>query len=653
MYCESCGKKTGPKVKFCKHCGAATREPAQVVKSIIDDFKNRNFDGIAEKIKSLEGSYDREFILKAEGDLAFVKGNYKEAKNNYASIPKGKRPWDVYFNLALMSLSESKTTDAIENLQAIKPSAEDIKESFIYSGRYRGREALTADIQMYLGILFKNAGKNPAAAKSFEKALASGASSELVHANLGDLYFKEDNYDKAIMHYEAAVKNSEDPMKKSNLYNDLGFAYFRKGSIQEAIESLKRSLIMNPENKNAVYNLGLIYVKGGMQDKIKDDYKEFLNHGEGVDILFNLTKSMMNAAKQESERVSSVDFIGEDPGVKKVKEIIVKAAETDSTVFIQGENGTGKELAARAIHKLSKRHDNPFIVVNCGALPETLLESELFGYEKGAFTGAVKEKQGRFEIADKGTVFLDEIGDITQAMQVKLLRFVQQREFERVGGNETKKVDVRIITATNRDIKTLVAEGKFREDLFYRLYVLPVVLPPLRERGTDIMLLAGHFLKVFSDRYSKKFRSFSNDAAEAILRYPWPGNVRQLENMLERTVTLHDGAEVKLEFLPEELLKAGDNKQKEEKTIKINQVEEKDIIELMKSLNYSHAKAAKALGVNKQYLIEKLNEHSLDEIIRRVNGSQMKAAKILGITRMALWKRINKLKKNGKQVSGQ
>jgi tetratricopeptide (TPR) repeat protein len=409
MYCESCGKKVGSKVKFCKHCGAQMREPAQVVKSIIEDFRNRNLDGIAEKIKSLEGTYDRDFILKAEGDLAFMKGNYREAKNNYSAIAKGKRAWDVFFNLALINLNENKTDETIENLQAIKPSAQDIKQSFIYSGRYPGRDALVADIQMYLGILYKNAGKNAAAAKSFEKALNCGASGELVHANLGDLYFKEDNYDKAIMHYEAAVKNSEDQMKKSNLYNDLGFAYFRKGLIQEAIESLKKSLIMNPENKNAVYNLGLIYVKGGMQDKIKEDYKEFLNHGEGVDILFNLTKSMMQAAKQESERVSSVDFIGEDPGVKKIKEIIVKAAETDSTVFIQGENGTGKELAARAIHKLSKRQDKPFVVVNCGALPETLLESELFGYEKGAFTGAAKEKQGRFEIADKGTVFLDEI----------------------------------------------------------------------------------------------------------------------------------------------------------------------------------------------------------------------------------------------------
>jgi sigma-54 specific flagellar transcriptional regulator A len=645
MHCESCGKKIDAKVKFCRHCGAAAREPSQVVLSIIADFKNRNFEGISGKIHSIEGSYDRNFILKAEGDLAFVTGNYREAEKNYNSILKSKRQWDTLYNMALINLNANKTDEAIENLQAIKPSAENIRQSFIYSERYSGKDALMADIQMYLGILYKNAEKNAAAAKSFEKALACGASGELVHANLGDLYFKEDNYDKAIKHYEAAVKISEDAMKKSNLYNDLGFAYFRKGLMQEAVESLKKSLIMNPENKNAVYNLGLIYVKDGMQDKIKDDYKEFLSHGEGVDILFNLTKSMMQAAKQESEKVSSIDFIGEDPGVRKVKEIIVKASETDSTVFIEGENGTGKELAARAIHKLSKRQDKPFIVVNCGALPETLLESELFGYEKGAFTGAVKEKQGRFEIADKGTVFLDEIGDITQAMQVKLLRFVQQREFERVGGNETKKVDVRIITATNRDIKKLTSEGRFREDLFYRLYVLPVMMPPLRERGGDIMLLAGYFLKVFSAKYGKKFRLFTKEAADAILSYSWPGNVRQLENMIERTVTLHDAAEVRLDFLPAEISKIGERRQGElSRTRKtdIKQDGEKDLIEIIKSVDYAHDKAASIIGITENFLREKMQEYDIKEILKRVNNSKTKAAKLLGVDRTTLWRRMNK-----------
>jgi sigma-54 specific flagellar transcriptional regulator A len=645
MYCESCGKKIAAGVKFCKNCGGKIRNQAQVEEDIIKDFKARNFASIRDKIRSIEDKADRDFIRKIEGDLDFVTGNYREAAKNYSAIPKNKRAWDVFFNLALINLNDNKTDEAAENLQAIKPQEAAPEKSLIYAERYKGKDALLADIQLYLGILYKDAGKKAGAIKSFEKAVNYGADSMLAHANLGDIYFKDDNYDLAISHYEAAIKTCSDPMKKSNLLNDLGFAYFRKGLTVDAVESFKKAVMMNPDNKNAVYNLGAIYIKDGMQDKMKDDYKEFLKHGEGVEIVFNLTRSMMEAAKQEAERTSSVDFIGEDASVKKIKEVILKAADTDSTVFIQGENGTGKELAARAIHKLSKRGGRPFIVVNCGALPETLLESELFGYEKGAFTGAVRDKPGRFEIADTGTVFLDEIGDITMAMQVKLLRFVQQREFERVGGNETKKVDVRIITATNRDIAGLVKEGKFREDLFYRLYVLPVVMPPLRERGKDIILLAEHFLRNFSEKYGKNFRSFSKEAIEAVLKYSWPGNVRQLENVIERTVTLHAGPEVMASFLPEEVLKASEGREEKAKTAgtqRIGQGSSQDLIELLKSVDFEHDRAAEILGISRQFLMEKIQEYDIKEIMARVKNNRTKAAKLLGVDRSTLWRRLKR-----------
>ncbi|HPD19074.1 MAG TPA: sigma 54-interacting transcriptional regulator, partial [Candidatus Goldiibacteriota bacterium] len=461
---------------------------------------------------------------------------------------------------------------------------------------------------------------------------------ELSYANLGDIYFKDGNYDVAIENYNYAINVSSDSRRKSNLYNDLGLSYFRKGLTNEAMECFKNSVILNPENKNALYNLGLIYVKSGMKDEIKDDYREFIKQNDGIEILFNISKSIMDIAKQQSDTLSFADFIGESEPVKKVKDLIIKASETDSTVFIDGENGTGKELVARAIHRLSRRSDKPFIVVNCGALPENLLESELFGYEKGAFTGAVKTKQGRFEIADGGTIFLDEIGDITSAMQVKLLRFIQYREFERVGGNETIKVDVRLITATNKDIKRMLKDGSFREDLFYRLYVLPVSLPPLRERGEDAVLLAHYFLKKFNEKYNKKFKDFSPDALKVILKYPWPGNVRQLENVIERIVTLYDDVEVKKIYLPDELLsaKATVKNVKNQKTI--------DLIEMLKSVNYDYDKAAKKLKMKKEYLKQKVNEIDLNEILARVNNSTTKAAKVLGISRMALWKRMQKKK---------
>ncbi|MGD0566670.1 MAG: sigma-54 dependent transcriptional regulator, partial [Candidatus Goldiibacteriota bacterium] len=338
------------------------------------------------------------------------------------------------------------------------------------------------------------------------------------------------------------------------------------------------------------------------------DYKEFLRHESGVDIVFNLSRSIMDVAKHESSgEDSGMGLLGSHDSIKKVREMIGKAAASDSTVFIHGENGTGKELAARGVHALGRRADKPFIVVNCAAMPETLLESELFGFEKGAFTGAVREKPGRFELADKGTVFLDEIGDITPAMQVKLLRFVQEKEFERVGGTRTIKVDVRIITATNKDIQNLVKSGAFREDLYYRLYVLPLYMPPLRERVSDIMFLAAHFLHEFASKNNKELRGFSTEAAELFTAYSWPGNVRQLENVIERIATLYDGPEVIAEYLPEELLK----KAALPVSLENGAGEVRAVMEALKTAKYSRTNAAKALGISRVALWKKMKKFGI------------------------------------------
>jgi transcriptional regulator with GAF, ATPase, and Fis domain len=222
-------------------------------------------------------------------------------------------------------------------------------------------------------------------------------------------------------------------------------------------------------------------------------------------------------------------------------------------VLITGESGTGKELVARALHEHSSRRQEPFIKINCAAIPKTLMESELFGYEKGAFTGAVSSKPGRFELADKGSLFLDEIGEIPIEMQVKLLRVLQESEFERVGGIKTIKVDVRLITATNRDLQKEVTAGTFREDLYYRLNVVPIHLPPLRERTGDIPLLVEHFVAKFNDRLKKRFTRVEDDALGRLVEHHWPGNIRELENVLERTMLFSDGSTIRAQDLPPEL----------------------------------------------------------------------------------------------------
>ncbi len=250
------------------------------------------------------------------------------------------------------------------------------------------------------------------------------------------------------------------------------------------------------------------------------------------------------------ERYAIQNILGEHPAMRRMLATVAQVAASRATVLIHGESGTGKELIAAAIHHGSPRRDGPFVTLNCAALAETLLESELFGHERGAFTGAASRRRGRFEHADGGTLFLDEVGEIPLSVQVKLLRFLQERSFERVGGNRTIEVDVRVVAATHRDLRELVAEGRFREDLYYRLDVVRIEVPPLRERASDIPLLAHHFLFRFAQENGRPAERFSAAALEALRRYAWPGNVRELQNAIERAVVLCEGPEVRPEHLP-------------------------------------------------------------------------------------------------------
>ncbi len=246
--------------------------------------------------------------------------------------------------------------------------------------------------------------------------------------------------------------------------------------------------------------------------------------------------------KQElAERRGAPRIIGDDPHLRQVSQQLVRAAGTDATVLLLGESGTGKELFARALHALSPRADGPFVAINCAAIPDTLLETELFGHEKGAFTGAVGRKPGRFELAHRGTLFLDEIGELPLLLQAKILRAIEQKSFERVGGTQSLKVDVRIVAATNRNLAARVAERQFREDLYFRLSVFPIEIPPLRERGTDILMLATHFVDKYRRELNKTPMTLTQAAIDALERYAWPGNVRELQNCIERAVILCEG----------------------------------------------------------------------------------------------------------------
>jgi DNA-binding NtrC family response regulator len=267
----------------------------------------------------------------------------------------------------------------------------------------------------------------------------------------------------------------------------------------------------------------------------------------------DLRRENLALKKQLRNKYKFENFIGDSPQMNRVFRIIEKVADTDSTVLILGESGTGKELVARAIHYHSGRRDKPLVPVNCGAIPEELLESELFGHEKGAFTHAIKTRIGRFELADGGTIFLDEVAEMSPHLQVKLLRVLQEQEFERLGSAKTIRCDVRILAATNKDLEKLVQEGSFREDLYYRLKVIPVEIAPLRERRSDIPLLVHYFLETTTKAKKKKIKGISKDVMRSFMAYDWPGNVRELENIIERMVILAEGSTLTMEDLPEKI----------------------------------------------------------------------------------------------------
>jgi Nif-specific regulatory protein len=260
-------------------------------------------------------------------------------------------------------------------------------------------------------------------------------------------------------------------------------------------------------------------------------------------------QELLRLRDEVEQKYTFENIIGKSPSMRRVFDLIEQVAETDATVLIQGETGTGKELVAKAIHYNSSRRNQPFIGVNCAALSETLLESELFGHEKGAFTGAIKQKLGRFDLANRGTLFLDEIGDIPLSTQAKLLRVLQERQFERVGGTETIRVDIRLISASNSDLSEAIRQGRFREDLYYRLNVVPIQLPPLRERREDIPLLAAHFVQRYAGEMGKRVEGIAPSAMDVLLRYHWPGNVRELENLIERAVVLCQEAQISVKHL--------------------------------------------------------------------------------------------------------
>jgi two-component system nitrogen regulation response regulator NtrX len=309
------------------------------------------------------------------------------------------------------------------------------------------------------------------------------------------------------------------------------------------------------------------------------------------------------------------EIIGESPAIRSLRAQIALAAPSNGRVLIQGENGSGKELVARAIHAQSARHEQPFVEVNCAAIPETLIESELFGHERGAFTGAVARRRGRFELADRGTLFLDEIGDMSLQTQAKVLRVLEEQAFERVGGRDLIKVDVRVIAASNQELSTLIAAGRFREDLYYRLNVIPIEVPPLRARREDVPLLAEHFIRVFCAENGKRLKAISGEALAYFLAYDWPGNVRELRNMVERLVIMAPRDTIGVDDLPAPLRPKAVPSTSEPRDGTLREAREHFerafILSELRANDWNMTRTAERLGIERSHLYRKIKAYGI------------------------------------------
>jgi DNA-binding NtrC family response regulator len=392
----------------------------------------------------------------------------------------------------------------------------------------------------------------------------------------------------------------------------------------KAIRERHRNLLCLVLTGYASIETAVLAMKAGAYDYIKKPVnREELTISLGKGLEFRRLMRENTSLKRELRKKYSFEgLIGDSDAMQGVYSLIEKVADSDSTVLVLGESGTGKELAARTIHYNSSRSDKPMVPINCGAIPESLLETELFGHEKGAFTGAYSARAGRFEMANGGTIFLDEIGEMSPLLQVKLLRVLQEREFERVGGSRTVKVDVRVIAATNIDLENAVAEKKFREDLYYRINVIPITMPPLRERVGDIPLLANRFLEVFGKKKGKTVEGISEEAMSVLKAYSWPGNVRELENLIERIVILKKEGVINVSDLPEKFVPVGEKAALNPVVIPeeginleafVDQFENRLIMQALDKAGGVKSRAAQLLQMNRTTLVEKMKKKGLSK----------------------------------------
>jgi DNA-binding NtrC family response regulator/tetratricopeptide (TPR) repeat protein len=646
LVCQHCGRRVSKTSRFCPNCGqsitlspekTANSKPQVSVKPfslltapaykqaqhlfMLGDYEKAT--QLFEKMLKDYPDINEPHLFCDLGHCYLHSGKHTQAYQAYQQAEKlNYKSVDLYFNLGLIHLYRGEINLAIDKFRASLELKNEYKPNKYYLGLFYPQQSLfTADIYFYLGLARSRGAVLKEAVVDLQESIRLNPYLVASYQALGDCYLGMNDFEKAIGAYLRVIELTPSVLDTLSTRNNLGIAFYKSSQIQKAIEQFNEIIRREPGNANAIYNLGLIYAKHGFANAAKDhelpttkEFSEFISFMEGASFTFDMVKPGISPSSALVDTTASgLRIIGSSSKMKEVVRKARLAAAIDSTVLITGENGTGKTLIAKTIHQNSPRKNQPFIVVNCNAIPETLLESELFGHEKGAFTGATARRIGRFEAANHGTIFLEEIGDMSPVLQLKLLRVLQDREFERVGGNQTIKVDVRIIAATNQDLHLAIMEKRFREDLFYRINVIPVHLPSLRERPEDIPYLVAHFLR----KYDKAGAiTLSAETMEVLQSRDWPGNVRELENMIERIVVMATTNVIE----PADLhaLDAGESisdlmteSQTISRILPLEEVEKKYILHALNINGWNISKTATQLGLTRTTLYEKIKKYNL------------------------------------------
>jgi DNA-binding NtrC family response regulator/Flp pilus assembly protein TadD len=633
--CPRCLAKVPAKARFCPACGLALFEAAvEAWEDARSRFLRGDYAGAEEALKPLEVGTGPEAAraLAWRGHAAFFRGREAEAEQCYRrALRLDPTLWEAAHQLGALAFAQSRFGEAAEAFRSAAPANDDLSGhplGPLFGGE--GRRA-RAQAQLYLGLSLRSLSDPVEAEAALRRSIALDPGAPLPWGVLGDLLMAAQRHAEAADCYRQALRSVTDEQGLRSLRNDLGVALFQAGEMEPAAEAFKAVLKEKPDDANALHNLGMLYLKQGLGEELRQDLREFLKADKAEQLLLGLTRSLVEGARGQAEqRPQDSGILGNSQAIRDVLDLVSRASRSDANVLVLGPNGSGKELVARAIHQLGPRSGAPLVAVNCAALPESLLESELFGYEKGAFTGAAAAKPGRFELAAGGTLFLDEIGDLQPQLQVKLLRAVQEKSFERLGSNQTRKVNFRLIAATHQDLRKAVLEGRFREDLFYRLFVFPIQLPALKDRPEDIPVLAEHFLRRFNALAGKRFAGISAEAMDLLIRHPWPGNVRELENCLERAVAMHDGERLEARNLRFEAPSAGSGQALYTAEVKgspapappagddawaqVDAAERETILRQLQAAGQRVPEAAKQLGMSRATLYRKMRKFGIKSL---------------------------------------